>query len=306
MITSERMNKVRYIYNDVYRTLEDALVGQDAVKKVVASSLLCDKSSKLLLTGNTGTGKTTLSNFLGSSFKKERISVTSDLLPSEVQEQLIARPDFTFLQIDEFNRASGKLQSAFLELFAEGQITYSGAIHDEFQAFYVFATQNSADISGVFNVPQAVYDRFDVNVYFGDLKPEEKKTLFFSGFEPKRKSSIDLNAIDYTTGAVADFELDEGEQNLLLRVFDYMDSLIFNGERLFAGSNVRAHKYAIKLAKINAMVHGRNHILPSDLADYIIYLYLHRIDQNVASLTNQNVHDLLENASKEVLKMRKR
>ena len=189
MVNREIIKNVMHIYDSVYAGLDGVLVGQEGAKKVVTSSLLCDKNSKILLTGNTGTGKTTLANYIGTSFKKNKISVTSDLLPSDVQEELIATPDFSLLHIDEFNRASGKLQSAFLELFAERQISYTGAIHN-FGDFYVLATQNSADIAGIFNVPQAVYDRFDVNVYFGALASSDKRKLFFSGFEPSFEAHI--------------------------------------------------------------------------------------------------------------------
>ncbi len=303
MVNREIIKNVMHIYDSVYAGLDGVLVGQEGAKKVVTSSLLCDKNSKILLTGNTGTGKTTLANYIGTSFKKNKISVTSDLLPSDVQEELIATPDFSLLHIDEFNRASGKLQSAFLELFAERQISYTGAIHN-FGDFYVLATQNSADIAGIFNVPQAVYDRFDVNVYFGALASSDKRKLFFSGFEPSFEAHINPEDIDYTTGAVANFELTEDEQDVLMQVFDLVDGLTYNDKPLFAGSNIRAHKFAIKLAKINALADGRSRIKPSDLTDYVISLYLHRIDQNVTRIDNSDLQDIFEKLNRDILTLR--
>lgn len=304
MLTRDTMYAVRDIYEKINHDLDDVLVGQKNVKKAITSALLCDKNSKVLLTGNTGTGKTTMSNYLRTSFNNLRFSITSDMLPSDVQDVLIRQPNFQFLYIDEFNRASGKLQSAFLELFEERQISYAGAVYG-FSDFFVFATQNSADIAGVFNVPQAVYDRIDLNIYFDNLTPEEKKAILFRSFIPAKQSHISLSDIDYTTGAVANFNLTKEDEDLLMHIFSTIDSLSYNGQPLFAGSNIRAHAFAIKLAKITALSEGRNYIIPSDLSDYILYLYLHRINQNVARLDNNDVQNIIHNASKEILGLRR-
>ena len=126
MITDRHIEGVVRVYNSTISTLDQVLVGQRKVKKVVATALMCDTNSKILLTGNTGVGKTTLSNFLASSFCSERISVTSDMIPSDIQEQLKKNSAMQFLQVDEFNRASGKVQSTFIELFAEHQMSVAG------------------------------------------------------------------------------------------------------------------------------------------------------------------------------------
>ncbi len=305
MIDEKVIAQVVKIYSDLYTSLDSVLIGQKAVKKVVTSSLLCDKNSKILLIGDTGTGKTSLANFIGSSFNKTKISVTSDLLPSEVQEQLITSGNFSFLHIDEFNRASGKLQSAFLELFSERKMSLGSKTYN-FGDFYVMATQNNADIAGIFNVPQAVYDRFDVGVYFTNLSFAEKKELFFSDFVARTQSKIDPADIDFTTGAVATFELSPAEQDLLIKTFTMVDKLLYVDKPLFSGSNIRAHKFAIKLAKINAMADGRNYLKPSDLTDYIVSLYLHRVNQNVVSLDNPDLKTTFDVLNEQILALRTR
>lgn len=304
METINDMKKVQGIYHSVLSSLDNVLIGQTDVKKAIATSILCDSNSKILLVGNTGTGKTTLSNYLASSFNSERISVTSDLLPSDVQSQLINRMDMRSLQLDEFNRASGKVLSAFIELFAEKQLSMAGKKYS-FNDFYVFATQNNADISGTFNIPQAVYDRFDVNIFFGNLTEEEKRQLFFSGFKPSTKSSISELDLNTTKTAVDSFSTDEKDQDILMKIFDLIDSMTINDKRLFAGSNIRAHKYALKLAKLSALVSNRNYILATDVAEYINYLYMHRIDQNVAKLYDTSVSNKFENVKDEIMQIKR-
>ena len=305
MRTDNNIERVMQIYQSTISSLDNVLIGQKNVKKAVAASILCDSSSKILLTGNTGTGKTTLSNYLASGFNAQRISVTSDMIPSDVQDQLKEKKDMEFLQVDEFNRASGKVQSTFIELFAEKQISIAGTKYN-FNDFYVFATQNSADISGIFNVPQAIYDRFDVNVYFENLTDEEKRQLFFSEFEPATQSNITEKDLLVTKTTVDGFKTEKNDEDIMMQTFELVDSMTINGKKLFAGSNIRAHKFALKLAKFTALSSGRDYILPADIVDFINYLYMHRIDQNVARIGDENVCNKFYDVQNQVLSLKRK
>jgi len=304
MEKNENIKRVMEIYPALLSSLDSVLIGQSNVKKVIAASILCDNNSRILLTGNTGTGKTTLSNYLASSFNSERISITSDMIPSDVQNQLINKRDMRFLQVDEFNRASGKLLSTFIELFAERQISVAGAKYN-FNDFYVFATQNSADISGIFNVPQAIYDRFDVNIYFESLTDDEKRQLFFNAFVPSVKSNINESDLQIAKTSVDEFRTEKKDEDIMMQAFGLIDNMTINDRKLFAGSNIRAHKYALRLAKLIALSNGRNYILPADIASFINYLYMHRIDQNVARINDDNVCDKFKDVQDQILSIRR-
>lgn len=305
MITQKTIKGIVHVYDSAIRTLDSVLVGQEQVKKVVASSLLCDTNSKVLLTGNTGVGKTTLSKFLASGFNSERITVTSDMIPSDIQEQLKNKKDMQFLQIDEFNRASGKVQSVFIELFAEKQMSINGEQY-QFGDFYVFATQNSADISGIFNVPQAVYDRFDVNIYFDYLSQEEKRELLFHDFKPQEYCDIDINGLRYIKKVVDNFPLDKKDEDVMMRVFNLIDGMSLNNQSLFAGSNIRAHKYALRLVKFFALTQGRDYLMPTDILDFLNYIYMHRINQNVCRIGDKAVIDKFDETKEKIYSMRRR
>ncbi len=300
----QEIEKVSDIYKKTLSNMDQVLIGQNDVKKIITSCLLCDTNSRILLSGSTGSGKTTVTNFLASSFNAHRISVTSDMIPSDIQGQLIKNPDMNFLHIDEFNRASGRVQSTFIELFAEKQISIDGKPY-KFNDFYVFATQNSADVAGIFNVPEAVYDRFDVYVPFGYLTTSEKKELLFSDFEPAKESNISYEDILTTKSAVDNFRINPKDQDMIMEIFDIIDSIECNERQLFAGSNIRAHKFALKLAKLMALSKGRNHILPDDIANFINYLYMHRIDQNIARIGEEKVIDRFDVAKDKILRLKK-
>lgn len=301
-ISAENIEKVANIYDKTIDTLNEVLVGQENVKKVVASSILCDTRSKMLFTGDPGMGKTTLSNFLASNFETLKIYVTADLLPSEVQEQLKAHQNLHLLQIEEFNRASGKVLATFNELFEERSLTLNG-IPYSFDDFYVVATQNNVDISGIFSVPFAVLDRFDVNIAFNPLTYEEKRQLLF---EEKLCTDRNINEddINFTKSMVDSLELENKSINLLMTMFNIIDALIYNNKRIFAGSNIRAHKFAIKLAKFNALADGRTVIKPRDFVGFINYLYLHRINQRVLKMEDENTQNIFYDASQRILKLK--
>lgn len=297
------IDNVSQIYRDTIDTLDKVLVGQSNVKKVVASAILCDTNSKMLLTGDIGMGKTTLAAFLANSFNSERISVTSDLIPTDIFNQLKNKQHLRFLHLDEFNRANGKVQSAFIELFAEKQLSIGGDKYT-FGDFYVLATQNSKDISGVFSVPQTVYDRFDVNIFFEELTEEDKRRILFAE-DCVPSSIIREQDILFTKKTVDNFKLRQEDQNLFMQMFDIIDTLTFNNKKLFAGSNIRAHKFAIKLAKLNALVDGRDYILPRDLVSFINYLYNHRINQNIVEIREENVLTILDEAKSDILSLKR-
>lgn len=298
------IEKVAQIYEAMLHSFDEVLIGESNVKKIITSAMLCDTNSRILLTGNTGTGKTSLTNYLASSFNSKRISVTSDMIPSDIQEELKDNKKMSFLQIDEFNRASGKVQSTFIELFAENQMNFGGEKYS-FNDFYVFATQNSADIAGVFNVPQAVYDRFDINVYFDALTEDEKRELLFRGFEPAKKSHINLADIEFTKKAVSSFTTNEKDEDIMMQIFELIDDMKLDGKSLFAGSNIRAHKFALKLAKLQALASGRYYLLPCDISDFINYLYKHRIDQNITISNEDDINNRFYDTQKQILSLKR-
>ena len=65
-----------------------------------------------------------------------------------------------FVLADEINRAPAKVQSALLEVMAEGHVTIGGQRFDVPRPFLVLATQNPIESEGVYPLPEAQRDRF--------------------------------------------------------------------------------------------------------------------------------------------------
>lgn len=295
------------ICDELLSQFDRVLVGQKKVKKLVAYSILSNSNSRILLTGGTGYGKSTLSDFLATRFKTVRISMTSDLLPCDIQELLKRNTDLRLLQIEEFNRASEQTQSALIELFSKGQMTIDGNIYSfrNLHDFYVIATQNDDEIAGMFPVPLAMYDRFDVSIAYDELSRDEMEEILFGNHSSNEQLHLLSSMLDKVQKAVNQFQTNKIDQNMMLTIFEKIDSLTIDNKKLFAGSNVRAHLFALKLVKLMALTSGRTYLLPTDIIDFIESLYMHRINQNVAQLNDEKVKDLFERIKIEIKEMQR-
>ena len=129
----------------------------------------------------------TLATAVGGTFA--RIQFTPDLLPADVVGTRIYRtsteqfdvelgPVFAnFLLADEINRAPAKVQSAMLEVMAEGHVTIGGETHDVPTPFLVMATQNPNESEGVYPLPGAQRDPFLRQVVLGHPTPPHEVAI---------------------------------------------------------------------------------------------------------------------------------
>ncbi|MFH1981755.1 MAG: AAA family ATPase, partial [Pseudomonadota bacterium] len=127
-------------------------------------------SGHLLIEDLPGIGKTTLAKVLSKclGLKFQRIQCTSDMLPGDILGVSIfdrkssgfnfhSGPIFTqVLLADEINRATPKTQSALLEAMEERQVTIDGKTRPLPLPFYVIATQNPQEQSGMSMI--AIYE----------------------------------------------------------------------------------------------------------------------------------------------------
>jgi MoxR-like ATPase len=185
-------------YQKLYQQLQKFVIGRDVdTKSKFNDSLEVLSSIELILTALyvdshvliedfPGSGKSYMSHLLGSlidddlpntqnstvaiTYKPyQRVQCTADLLPSDITGNWIFKknewefekgPIFSrILLVDEINRATPKVQAAFLEAMAEKQITIDTETY-ALKPFFVIATQNPLDKIGTFELPQAQLDRF--------------------------------------------------------------------------------------------------------------------------------------------------
>ena len=164
---------------EVMAELQTVIVGQERVLERVLVALLA--GGHCLLEGLPGLAKTltvqTLAAVMGGDFA--RIQFTPDLVPSDIVGTRVYRassehfdvelgPIFAnFVLADEINRAPAKVQSALLEVMAEGHVTIGGRTFPAPQPFLVLATQNPIESEGVYPLPEAQQDRFLMKLLIG-------------------------------------------------------------------------------------------------------------------------------------------
>lgn len=153
-------------------SINQIVLDKPEVVKLSVACLLAN--GHLLLQDLPGMGKTTLAhaiaNHLGLAFN--RVQFTSDMLPADILGISLYKTDtgtFEFkpgpvfcqlLLADEINRSSPKTQSALLEAMEERQVSQDGVTRALPEPFFVIATQNPTQQSGVFVLPESQLDRF--------------------------------------------------------------------------------------------------------------------------------------------------
>ena len=183
--------------------VKKVIVGQDAMLEMVLAGLLA--RGHVLLEGVPGVAKTltveTFAKVIGGSFS--RLQFTPDLVPSDIVGTRIYRQGSetfdvelgpvmaNFVLADEINRAPAKVQSALLEVMAEGHVSVGGNTFDVPKPFLVLATQNPIENEGVYPLPEAQRDRFLFKLLVDYPSAEEEREIVYRmGSTPPEASQL--------------------------------------------------------------------------------------------------------------------
>ncbi|WP_223397898.1 AAA family ATPase [Nocardioides rotundus] len=263
----------------------------------------------LLIEDVPGVGKTMLSKALARSIDStvRRIQFTPDLLPSDVTGVSIFnqdtrtfefRPGGVFANIvvgDEINRASPKTQSALLECMEERQVTVDTTTYPLEAPFMVIATQNPVEMEGTYALPEAQRDRFMARVSVG--YPVESAELAMLDGHTARNPLDDLEPVAdaaevrklieivnqvYVSPAV--------QQYVVALARATRDSL-----ELTLGASPRASLHLARAAKARAAMHGRDYVIPDDVAALTGPVLAHRLVPSVeAAMGGRDAERILE------------
>ena len=238
-----------------------------------------------------GVGKTLLAKALARSVggRFSRIQFTPDLLPSDVTgvnvfDQQTTRFEFhpgpVFANVvlaDEINRASPKTQSSLLECMEEGQATIDNVAHRIVLPFMIIATQNPIEYEGTYPLPEAQLDRFMMRLSLGYPSAEAEEAILES------QTSGDPYALLEPVVEAADV-LAMQEAVIRVQVAPALRRYVVDvvaatrdSRDVYLGASPRAGIALLRAAKAQAVLRGRDYVVPQDVKDLAPRVLGHRI-----------------------------
>lgn len=271
-------------------SINEIVLDKPAVVKLAVACLLAN--GHLLLQDLPGMGKTTLAhaiaNHLGLSFN--RVQFTSDMLPADILGISLYKTDtgtFEFkpgpifcqlLLADEINRSSPKTQSALLEAMEERQVSQDGVTRKLPEPFFVIATQNPTQQSGVFILPESQLDRFLMCLSLGYPSVNAERELLLGKDRRQLLSHItpmlDTQSLQQAQAQAKDIYIADV-------VIDYLQRLVAKTResRDYHGLSTRGVLALKQAAQAFAYLGGYNEVTPEDIQAVFAAVVDHRLGQ---------------------------
>lgn len=277
-------------FQTLLHSINQIVLDKAEVVKLSVACLLAN--GHLLLQDLPGMGKTTLAhaiaNHLGLDFN--RVQFTSDMLPADILGISLYKTDtgtFEFkegpifcqlLLADEINRSSPKTQSALLEAMEERQVSQDGVTRALPNPFFVIATQNPTQQSGVFVLPESQLDRFLMCLSLGYPSPNAERELLLGTDRRQMLANIRpmLSMTDLLTA-----------QSQVKQVFmadvvvDYLQRLVTKTResRDYHGLSTRGMLALKHASQAYAYLGGFNEVTPEDVQAVFSAVVDHRLGQ---------------------------
>jgi MoxR-like ATPase len=283
--------------------LERVIRGKTGVLEMLVTAMLAP--GHVLIEDVPGLGKTTLAKTVAHLVARadgrsrgsakagavtfRRIQFTPDLLPYDITGVDVYEPGrrgFVFapgpvfasvLLADEINRTTPKVQSALLEVMAEGQVTVGNHTRAVDPFFFVIATQNPVEIEGVYPLPLAQLDRFLLRLRVGyperaveeGIVRDDPAATVMPGIKPVCRRDEVLAARRRAEAVFFDGRL------LSTVVGVTAGTRAHPGIEL--GASPRAGIMFARACRALALVRGRDHVIDQDLVDLAPLVLAHRL-----------------------------
>ena len=273
----------------ILQEIEKVVVGKNEnVEKIMMAVLA---GGHVLMEDVPGTGKTTtamtFAKVLGMDTR--RVQFTSDTMPSDILGYSVydkEAGDFRFkpgavmtnlLLADEINRTSSKTQSALLEAMEEMRVTVDGKTYPLPRPFVVLATQNPVGSAGTQMLPSAQMDRFMIKISMGYPDFESQISILRDRHteNPLNRISpvVDLEQLQEMIKEANEVEVQDS-------VYEYVTRLTQATREhplIQLGVSPRGALAVCRMAKAYAYLHGRDFVIPEDVAAIFGDVCCHRL-----------------------------
>ncbi len=274
---------------DIQSEIRRVVLGKDdIIEKILATALA---GGHVLLDDIPGVGKTTLALAFSyaTSMEYNRMQFTPDVLPSDVTgfsiydkktDSFVYKEGVAICNLflaDEINRTSSKTQSALLEIMEEGKVTVDGVSHQLPQPYVVIATQNPIGSVGTQMLPDSQLDRFMVCVSMGYPSMSDEVSILRG-----RQRVNPLNEVRAVANKEDIMAMKEIVSGIYThdRIYEYIAAIADetrNNEMLKLGLSPRGSLALTRAARAVAFLHGRDYVIPDDVAFIFFDVAAHRV-----------------------------
>ncbi len=269
------------------RAIGSRVIGSERVVRFALISMM--SNNHILLEGVPGLAKTMLANEFSRSLALQfkRIQFTPDMLPSDITGSYVINletrkmefrkgPVFTnVLLADEINRTPPKVQSALLESMEERQVSIAGERHDLPDPFLVIATQNPIEQEGTFPLAEALMDRFLFRYQLRYPTREQELTILSDRPDGNAATRPFLRQED-VAGMRRLVDYVHVAQDVRAFIVDIIRRTRETGE-VFMGASPRTSVKYLRAAKANALLSGRDYVIPEDVKFMAYEILNHRL-----------------------------
>lgn len=302
-LTPDDVARARQLADRIRSRFASTLIGQDNLRESLIVTLTA--GGHILIESVPGLAKTTAAQTLATSVSGtfKRVQCTPDLMPSDLVGTQVfdfASQRFTtqigpihanFVLLDEINRSNAKTQSAMLEAMAEGATTIGGERIALPKPFMVIATQNPIEEEGTFNLPEAQMDRFMMKAVMTYPSADEEARML-AMLTRRGSDTLDPNAPNPDVVSIRDVEFLRASA----RRVHVSDAIMRYAVDLAAtsrgagthpvkglsqlvrlGASPRASIALVRIGQANALLSGRDYVVPEDIKAFVPEVMRHRI-----------------------------
>ena len=302
-LAADDVKQAKALADRIRARFSQTLIGQEHLRESLILTMVA--GGHILIESVPGLAKTTAAQTLATSVSGtfKRIQCTPDLMPSDIVGTQVfdfATQKFTtqvgpihanFVLLDEINRSNAKTQSAMLEAMAEGASTIGGERIALPKPFMVIATQNPIEEEGTFNLPEAQMDRFMMKAVMTYPSAQEEQRMLAmltrrgsDTFDPRAITSEVISISDaeflrscarrvHVSDAIMQYAVDIAatSRGAGSHPVQGLSSLV----RL--GASPRASIALTRIGQANALLQGRDYVVPEDVKAFAHEVLRHRI-----------------------------
>ena len=288
--TERRLEQLANRAGRILDEIERAVIGKRPALELALCAMLAD--GHVLIEDYPGLAKTLIARSFAvvTGTRFSRVQFTPDLMPSDVTGASIFnqrtsefefRPGPVFTNVllaDEINRAPPKTQAALLEAMQEHQVTTEERTRLLERPFLVLATQNPIEYEGTYPLPEAQLDRFLIRMRVGYPSAEDEwniisRRLERQADEAELRPIVDREELIEMQRAVEDVHVSEAVGRYIVALV----SATRESPSVQVGASPRGTLALMKLARVTAVLDGRDFVTPDDVKAIAVPALAHRL-----------------------------